>query len=319
MKSFRLIGFSTVAMVTMGALVLGACGDDTEVVTLDGGGGTDGTVAPDTSRIDATTDSPSNDSGVDAPVDAPFVDIDSGLKLDTFAARVADAMCNTLARCCYGDAKLDGGAPIDGGGTYNRGACLSVFDGVGYEGSLVGFQGSASKTSINQTQGADCLKRIEALTCNLGGVEFQAARAACFGALVGKQAAGQPCARSVDCAPGNFCNAPAGGAGTCNALAAANGDCSSFNTGDENKDLALADEICSYRASGAPKLFCDSIDLANGVKPRAEWKCAAAKINGQDCANSLWCSDGLCNPDTLTCTTPLGVFPQTFCSTFVNP
>lgn len=317
MKNLRLIGFTTAALITASAAVLAACSSDTTVSASGDGGG-----QPEGSTFEAGTDSGGSDAGADSttPDAAPDgSDVDAGLSLVNFADQVADAMCSTLSRCCYGDAKLDGGAPVDGGGTYDRAHCVNVFKASGFEGSLNGFEGLTGKAALDQASGADCLKKLQALTCSLAGAEFDAARTACFSALHGTQAATQPCKRAVDCAPGNFCDAPANTGGTCAPLHATDGTCSSFNTGDQNVDLTLADEICSYRASGTPKLFCNTVDFASGVRPKADWKCAAALPNGANCANSLWCNAGVCDPNTNICSSPDGYFPMSFCSTFVKP
>jgi hypothetical protein len=317
MKNLRLIGFTSAALIASSAAVLGACSSEDTMVSAS----TDGGGAPETSTADTGADTGTDgggmDGGMDSPIDAPS-QVDAGLTLLTFANQVADAMCSTLSRCCYGDAKLDGGAPVDGG-TYDRAHCTNVFTAAGFEGSLIGFGGLTGKAALDQTNGADCLQKLSALTCNLAGTEFDAARTACFAALRGTQAVAQPCSRSIDCAPGNFCDAPDGGAGTCAALHAAGGGCATFNTGDQNKDLTLADDVCSYRAGGTPKLFCDTIDFAAGVRPTADWKCAAALPNGSNCANSLWCNAGICDPNTNICSSPEGYFPMSFCSTFVKP
>ncbi len=323
MKNLRLIGFTSVALIASCAAILGACSSEDTMVSAstDGGGRPEGSTA-DTGTADTGTDGGGTDASTDSPIadgptDSPSPD--AGLTLLKFADQVADAMCSTLSRCCYGDANLDGGAPVDGGGTFDRAHCISLFTASGFEGSLKGFGGLAGKASLDQTSGADCLQKLSALTCNLAETEFDAARTACFAALRGTQAAAQPCSASIDCAPGNFCDAPGGGAGTCAALRAVGDGCATFNTGNQNTDLALADNVCSYRASGTPKLFCDSIDFAAGVKPTTDWKCAAALPNGSNCANSLWCNAGICDPDTNICTSPEGYFPMSFCSTFVKP
>jgi hypothetical protein len=318
MKNLRLIGFTSAALIASSAAVLGACSSEDTMVSAS----TDGGGAPETSTSDTGTDTGADggvvDGSTDSPPDAP-VETDAGLTLLKFADQVADAMCSTLSRCCYGDAKLDGGAPVDGGGTYDRAKCVGLFTASGFEGSLRGFGGLAGKAALDQTSGADCLQKINALTCNLAGPEFDAARTACFAALRGTQAAAQPCSHSIDCAPGNFCDAPDGVTGTCAPLHAINGGCATFNTGNQNTDLSLADEVCSYRASGTPKLFCDTIDFAAGVRPTVDWKCAAALPNGSNCANSLWCNAGICDPDTNICSSPERYFPMSFCSTFVKP
>ena len=68
-----------------------ACSDDTSVAPTPGKDG----------GPDVRSDSPTNpETGSDTGTDAPF---DGGFQVDTFDTVVADALCKSLARCCYGN------------------------------------------------------------------------------------------------------------------------------------------------------------------------------------------------------------------------
>ena len=301
MKNLRFVGFATLCSFAAAGLVLVACSDDTSVPT------------PSEAGVDGSTDAPTGDSAIDSG-DA---NVDAGLKPETFTGDLGNALCDTLSRCCYGGAS-DGGA-VDGG-TFDRSTCLSDSVKIGFEGSLQGFNGAASNADIDQVAGADCLKKIRALSCDLEGPEFQAARTACFNAIKGRATAGQDCQSAVDCATGNYCNGADAGPGKCAALKGSGGNCGGFQTGTEDKDFLVSDLACSWRGGGDPKLFCLQGPLDGGpVLPKTEWTCSAARANGDECANSLWCASGICNVADSKCTSPIGVFPQSACGSYLKP
>lgn len=315
MKNLRLFAFATGSLLISTGVLL-ACSDDDSVVTTPGADGGDG--GTDSSRDNNVA--PDADAGVaDVVTDTnPDVITDAGLKLETFANELASVMCDTLSRCCFG-APNDGGTTLDGGGKFNRAACENFYDGIGFDTSLVGFRGIQSNAALDQGEAAACLQKVRAMTCSVTGTEYNSIRGSCYAAIKGKATASQACTNSVDCAQGTYCKSTDGGPGTCAALAGDGGACGVFDTGDQNTDLARADEVCSWKAGGVPKQFCDSIDFVSGVRPKAEWRCAPGRPNGGDCANTNWCSDGICNPDTLACTSPLGLYPQVACGQFVTP
>ena len=301
MKNLRLVGFTTLCSIAAAGFVLVACSDDTSLPTKPDGG------------IDGSTDSPT----VDSAIDSGDANVDAGLKPETFTNDLANALCDTVSRCCFGAAS-DGGA-VDGG-AFDRGACLTDNVKFGFEGSLRGFTGAASNADIDQVAGADCLKKIKALSCNLEGPEFQAARAACFNAIKGKATTGQACQSAVDCAPGNYCDGADAGPGKCAALKPAGGNCGSFTTSTEDDDFVVSDQACSWRGGGDPKLFCFQGPLDGGpALPKAEWTCSVPRANGGECANALWCASGVCNFADSKCTSPLGLFPQSACGHYLTP
>lgn len=312
MKNLRLLAFTSGSLLAF-AGVLMACGDDDTAVVAPGND-----ASTDTSidrSIDTGTDGRNDgDAGRDATPDAPIAD--AGLKLELFARDLANAVCDTLSRCCYG-APSDGGA-LDGGGTFDRASCVNRYSRVGFEGSLTGFDGILSNASIDQQAGSDCLQKVRAMSCNLPGTEFRDIRGACFAAVKGKAAAGQPCKNSVDCAPGTYCQSADAGPGTCAPLVGSGGNCGYATTGSLGSDINAGEQACSWRGGGETKLYCTAVDLASGPRPKSDWKCAGALPNGSDCFDSRWCSDGICDPDTLKCTSPVGIFPQAYCGTFVK-
>lgn len=338
MKNFRLFVFISSSLTLSAAFVLAACSSDDNVVTVTpdsggsdtGPGGRDGNVDTDSGgEKDAGTDTGSN--------------TDAGLKLDTFAGTVANALCNTLTKCCFGSANVPDGGAVDGG-NFNRGKCLDLYSDLGFENSLIGSDViTLGNVTLDQTKGADCLAKINALTCDLTGANLKAARAACFGALSGKLAANQPCRSSLECAPGNFClpdaDAGAGDGGTpvigkCAALRGSGGNCSIVDTtggcagGDTQcvydnsiNDSNLAEDACSYRGGGDTNLRCSSYDSANDVyRSRDQWTCQATVANDTGCNSTVWCSDGICDPTAnYVCKSPAKYFTPASCNTFVMP
>jgi len=310
MKKLRLVAFVSVGFAFVAAAPLVACSDDTSInPTTDGG-------LPDS----PSTDAPTGDTSVtDAPSETS---VDGGLKIETIADVVSAHMCTALARCCFGNGNPpDGGAD---GGTFDRAECQRVYTDLGFENSSVGHTLFADgKVTLDQQKGADCIAKIDALTCNLTGAGLQDIRTTCFAAIKGLATAGQACGQSVECASGLFCNPTTpGGAltGTCAALKTAGQPCGLFTNSNEGKNSIKSEEACSYRGSGAPSLFCDSYDFVGQVyTDPATWTCKASVANGQDCNDSTWCSSGICDPDTFKCMSPVQYFSQLSCSSQVVP
>lgn len=309
MKNLRVLTFvSSSALVTMSVLL--ACSSDDTVASVpqaDGGGG-------DTGRTDGGGADSAPDTGTpDTSPDAPF---DAGLKVDTFAADLADSICKSVARCCFGNANLDGGAAVDGG-QFDRAGCLNRYRNFGLEGSQLDAPGSDAGVNANieidQAKGSECIQKALNLSCMMGGAELRAARTACFASVKGKRTAGQTCANASECAPGTFCNYA--DAGKCEPLRGLNGACGDFTTSD-----IKADEACSYRGGGDTNRYCDTYDYVNdNVRPPADWKCLAAQPNDGNCNTSVWCATGVCDPNTYTCEGQLTYFPPEACETYVKP
>lgn len=311
---FAAIGSSFLVSV-MG--VLAACSSDDTIVNNGTDSGTDG-------GNDTGTDTGNNsDTGTDAQPDVVNEDVDAGFKPDATERALGEVICQTLARCCFGDANLDAGSAIDGGGTYKQAACLDLYLYNGFEQSHPGSGADLSRITLNQAKAAECSSKMKALSCNLGFAEFNDDRAICYQALVGTVTAGNPCYLTGECAPGNFCNKSVDGGvgdgglaqGKCEAIRAVGAACGDFTT-----DPALAQHACSNKFSGNPSRYCEYYDTVNdNVLPQNQWTCKDARPNGQLCLNNSWCASGLCDPTTNLCTTPVQYFPQTFCDAFKNP
>ena len=300
MRNVLRLAVALSAASIFGAALLLACSDDTSVnASTDGG-----TIpVPD----GGGSDSP---SAVDAGPDTspPF---DGGFVVSTFDGVLVTELCKTLARCCYGTTMpAEGGAD---GGTFDTAACQTAYGMIGFEGSNADIQlRDGGNVVLDQVSADSCIKKIQAMTCNLPGSEFKAIRTACFGAYTGTVATGGACKASVECHQGFFCkiNDADAGTGACTAIRAANGAC-----GDS--DPNRADEACSYRAGGDTGNFCKFGDVATGTLLDAgDWKCTPSLAVGSDCATSLWCDQSLCS-DLSTCESPEMYF-ATSCAAYVK-
>ena len=299
-NSLRLVlGLSSASI--FGAMFLIACSDDTDLqVTPEAG--VDSPTGTETGVPEAGTDT--------AP---PF---DGGFVLDTFDRDLATEICRSLARCCFGTPMPapDGGAD---GGTFDQAKCVADLGLFGFQGSNVpAAVKDAGNVELDQLKADDCITKVKALKCDLPGPDYTAVRAACFGAYVGKLAAGQPCKGVAECQAGNFCKAPAevdGGVGVCSALRPLDGPC-----GDNPTSLTERDEACSYRAGGGSNNYCKLYEPATAAYLDAgDWKCAAAGGAGTECFTSTWCKDTICAESTFTCKTPEKIF-DTACGAYVK-
>lgn len=331
MKNLRLVVFLGGTTFVASASMLVACSSDDTVVTVTPDSGDTGT--PDGGKADVdTTDANQPDTN------PPF---DGGFKPATFAGNVAEALCNTLTRCCFNQNDVPDGGAVDGG-KFDRSRCVDIYKDLGFEGSLVGEdEAMLANVTLDQTKAADCIAKIDALQCNLTGADLKAARSVCFGALAGKLAPGQPCRASLECAPGNFClpladgGVPAdggadGGApviGQCAALRAQGQNCSIVETNaadyDSNVlDSNVAEEACSYRGGGDTNLRCASYDpVGQDYKSRDQWTCETTVANDEVCNSTVWCSNGICDPTNgdYVCRSPVVYFTPEGCGSFVKP
>lgn len=345
MKNMRFFLLASISSLSCAAIFLAACSDDDTAVTVNPPDGGQSETGGKTDSGGETDGGDEPDAKADANVDA---NVDAGLKLDTFADTVANALCNTLTKCCFGNANVADGGAVDGG-TFNRGRCVDIYSDLGFENSLLGNTPvTLGNVTLDQAKGADCLAKLNALSCSLTGAELKTARAACFGALSGKVAANQPCRASLECAPGHFClpDADAGAAdaglpdagtaviGKCAPLRGAGGNCSIVDTtggcagGDTQcvydnsiNDSNVAEEACSYRGGGDTVLRCSSYDAVNDVyRARGDWKCEAPVANESGCNSTVWCADGICDPTAgFLCKSPATYFTPDSCKAFVNP
>lgn len=296
------IGFIYLAPFAVSAALVAACSDGDTVIISDAG-----------------TDAEPAETGPGPDAGEPDSGYDAGLKTDTYAEDLANAMCDSLSRCCFGAVTPDDGG-VDGGGTFDRAKCIGFYSQFGFSGSNYGSEfRDAGNITLDQAKADDCLKKVKALTCNTPGAEFQAARTACFGAFLGKLAAGAACSDDIECVPGTYCKtgrdggaADAGG-GVCAALVPVNGHCGATD------DPYLAERECSARQSGEPN-HCNFYDFdTNDFLDSSEWKCAPPSDVGGRCVENTWCQNSLCDDSTFTCVTPNNYFAPACANYVVNP
>lgn len=329
MNTLRFVVISAGVLAAATAMLV-ACGDDDVVLAVpDGGADAQQPDANNTQPLDSgadakndLTDSGDNDSGnnLDAGDSGPtFFDAstydagpDAGFAPDAGQATVqlADVFCGTVSRCCFGS-DLKQGDALPGGGTYNRNLCLSDYQANGYEQASQGTTVNPSHIIVDQTGSQACAQKLQAMSCNLGGAEFDAIRAACYGALLGTQGPGESCNVAAECQKGLFCNNPDGGVGACALVRATGQTC-----GDVTTDINDAQHICSYRYSGDPSRYCQTYDFANSkFLPQAQWTCQDDVANGSKCLHSGWCQNGLCDT-THTCVAQTTYFSTSNCNRY---
>src|SRR4051812_26712453 len=120
MKHLRLIAFSTCGLVAGYGTLIAACSSDT--VITDSDSGTD-TGLPDNNVPDTG---------------GPETSIDAGLTISSFRAQLGESLCQSISRCCYGNATVDAGETVDSGtktGKYDQAKCLTQLRKVGFESS----------------------------------------------------------------------------------------------------------------------------------------------------------------------------------------
>lgn len=308
MNKLRLICLASGSLLLAGSAVLVACSsEDTVVTPIDAGFDSPADVA----RPDAPA--PPNDGGQDAGPEAapPF---DGGAPL--FVDQLAEALCKSAARCCFGDPNLAGDAGLDGG-AYDQAKCLALYKANGVEGSLRGFdQIDAGILTLDPQAAGDCLAGAANLACDLPGTALADLRAKCFDAFYSVAPAGAGCTVSAGCGKGLFCNTAADGGAKCEAVRGDGGAC-----GDWTQDYSLIDETCSWRGMGGDRYCQHYADFQNGTDLDAgDWTCQPSNpING-DCDSNRWCKDGHCDTSTYQCKASAIVFPpQGFCDQLIKP
>lgn len=320
----RFLALTAVGSMTAFAALLVACGDDDDAIDVP--------VADS-----GTPDRNVADTGSDEDADAGSIALPDAAAVNTFRAQLETALCGSLARCCFGSSSFADGGAVDAstygsGAYYNAGSCAASTRTLGFENSNVGVDSAdAGSVGIDPVKAVECISKLNALSCSLTGAELKVARAACYNALVGLAAEGSACTTHIECANGTFCANPDGGTGVCTKLSGAGGSCNAFpytgtvptSVDDPAYGLqqrnAQANEVaCSTRAGGDTGLHCNSYDPSlitptnlNGYRPQAEWKCVAGIANNDDgagCNSTVWCADGLCNPQPATAGDEVGEF-----------
>lgn len=289
------------AASAFGVAFLVACSEDTSV-SVDTEAG-----------ADAQPDSPKADTGLDSGLDTspPF---DGGFVVSTFDTVLATELCKSLSRCCYGtETPGDGGAD---GGTFDNAACITQFEKLGFQGSNLGTElRDGGNVVIDQVSADDCVNKVKALTCDVAGPAYSAARAACFAAYSGVFAAGHACKGAVECQRGHFCKGELdGGPGVCTALRGLDGGC-----GDNPDHPSEFEESCSYRGGGDNGSYCNFYDFngAGATLDAGDWKCATAPGVNANCTSSVGCKDTICDPIDYVCKTPDRIFDQS-CTSFLK-
>lgn len=345
MNRLRLFVLSSFVSTSAAAMLLAACSSDTSIAVAqdfdadvddssiarpgnDGGSKNDANSEEDSGsdedgsvEEDAGQDA-SQDSGPDAE------EFDGGLTFESYTDIVADALCTSVSRCCFGPTPVPDGGAVDGG-TYDPTACLQLGKELGFNLTNLGIKwASSERLALNTSKAAECLNKIKVLSCSLTGAELRAARSACFAAVQGTQPLAAPCSSSIECAQG-YCkpvdpsaNATLANGGVCTSLVGKNGDCgSAFSTGSNDIDQQYAEEACSTRNSGDTKLHCDSYDYtpqSQQYRDRADWKCIEANVpNGGGCSSTSWCATGICTEESFTCQDPVDLLEQS-CSQLIK-
>jgi hypothetical protein len=311
-NKLRLVAISMLMVPASAAAFLAACSSDDTVVTKDGG--PDGTT-PETSLPDG---SPDLDGGPDGPTP------DSGYTVSTWRAGLGAVLCESLARCCFGNGNLPEDAGVDastGPGNFTKQKCIDFYASFGFEQSSLGVDASApANVDLDQAKAIDCLAKAKALACSVSGTDFQALRTACFGALKGKLAGGATCVDNMECAVGQCKSTKSDGTpsanGTCGALAGDGGPCNNNVGGGD-----YAESSCSTRGGGDTKQYCNLVDNGGTPLDPSVWACKPALPNGDPCLSSTYCSDGVCVPNAggnYVCTSPAAYFFSAVCDTYVR-
>lgn len=345
MKQLRLLFPTVLTLLGSGVSLLGACSSDTSVQQLnvpvdqdasqDGSSTTDSSTDRDTGAEDAASDDASTKdasiedaSSEDADTGTDDAGVDPGTSIESYRNAVADTLCTSVSRCCFGPTPIPDGGVVDGG-AYDPTVCLNVGRDLGFNLTNSGIKwASSERIELDQAKATECLKKIKALSCSLTGAELRAARTACFSAIKGKQQLADTCTVSMECAQG-YCkpsdpaaNATAANGGVCTSLVVKGGDCGgAFHSGDNDTDQQYAEEVCSTRNSGDTKLHCASYDYGNGDyvdRDNGSWTCADSNVPiGGGCSFTSWCATGICNEQTYTCQDPVELLPQ-WCPTLIH-
>lgn len=316
MKRLRLAVLVTGSLLGLSGLLL-ACLSDDDIVAPPGG--VDG--GADQNSPDSTDTKPDagDASDADASPDAP-------LSVDSFAETLAETICRSLTRCCFGDATLGADGGVDGG-VYDQKRCVDYYKQRGFQGSG-NLPADKTHLVLDDAKAQDCLAKLETIPCNTPGATYTTVAKSCFGAIAGKRTAGESCGDSIECQANHFCLIGDAGTGTCSPLRGLNGNCGDWFANDDPQDNAeFSGQACSFRGNGVDTgLYCDFYDFDGGAfRPQMEWKCKSASSPPSDCANTSWCKDSLCDGTTNVCTTPKLFFPPSppgssdGCGTFVIP
>ncbi len=277
----------------------------TDGSSSDGLGSMDALSDASSSELDAP--SSDGDAGViqDAPSDAALLDGPqaeagdgaSGCSVvvpdagDFFQAYAA-ALCTGLANCC------------NVGSSFNMPECLSALGAPGSGSFLgIGFPSrylEGGRVSYDPISACKCLEQASSFNCGLIPAQtLDSIQQSCLGAIqgtssisMGEAGTSTACASSYECAPGAFCTTeypgdPDANIGTCQALVADGGTCTSDNQ-------------CSYLGNGQPSLYCGPSStciprLSAGTTCSGNGACASNVCVSPSCASGLvFASSGTC-------------------------
>ncbi len=274
MNRTRMFVFAAVMVgsgIGAGAALVG-CSDDPVQPVADSG--------PDTTTDVNTVDVVTPDVGPDV-ADASDAS-DSSKASDAqdilaFMDAQVSTFCGRYAQCCFG-------------------ADASAFDSVkcrttlqnGWDQSLRALQDNdaavvyGGRLTLNPAQVATCLANVATFTCpTITSGDLNTTSVACFGAVTGTQANGQPCNTSIECANG-YCvaNGPDAstdaGLGTCTPLlGSGQGTCNGRNEECQVRGYLGTPARCDIQKDGGVAPLICTTRLANGAACTANWECAS--------------------------------------------
>jgi hypothetical protein len=266
---------------------------------VDMGCGGDTSARPTESRADATADvAPGGEGGTDGGTGNEYdatPDVTADVVADgppvglVVAINEATAQCSRWLNCC--PSRLDGGA-------YDLQHCVRDLTTYGWEGTLPRDTNVYSRghITVNQAKAANCISAIDSFPCGMQTpAQWGGITSACELVIQGTIPSNSPgCISSFECVPGNYCDPTVAG-GLCTPLATQGQACNT-KIADTNLLPPLADEMCSYLASGQPPLFCDLI--SNGPDAAT---CQPLLANGASCSNAtnMYYDDQACTPPAL--------------------
>jgi hypothetical protein len=267
-------------------------------------GGGDGGVGPTDSGEKGDADA----GQIVLPDGGPVLVDDAGVA--GFPLQVATALCNRYAACCVPN--LDGGA-------FDVQSCIANNLASGYAGgsSLGANLADGGHIVFDGLKAQSCLNQINAIDCSANlrtAVQEQTLHEACFGALSGTLGVGSPCADSIECTPGEFCDPVDGGATVCQPLRTAGQSCGDFGP----NGFVQSETACSYRGSGNTGLSCRYGVFPNVFDDAGAWTCGGALSAGNNCFTGQDCLSLLCNPDeSFVCVNAETLITPSGCSQFI--
>ncbi len=208
-------------------------------------------------------------------------------------AVVLPELCKGIATCCKAL-----------GVTIDEAKCRGLIAPVGLHGELNDVTPeilAAGKAIYNPKKANECVAGIRDFGCGgLDAAPYKATVAACYAAYTGTVAAGGACSASIECLPGNHCDATK----KCTALKVKGESCTSS-------------EECSRRSFGnsctSPDLTCTGT-LPDG-SPCPAPVCTGPRPDGSPCSASYDCTSGLCDG---TCVRRLdNIYNATGCKDFL--